>query len=80
MTTEHRSLAKPARKATAATVRDRGQERRIIVTVYPSGMIALRLERCKREETFDAASIYSIAVKARVMAERAAKRKARKPA
>ena len=66
--------ARPVTKRTEATT-PRPKERRIVVTVYPAGMLGLRPERCRREELLDIGAAYCIAVKARVLAERNAKRK-----
>ena len=66
--------AKPVTKRTEATT-PRPRARRIVVTVYPSGMIGLRPERCRQEELLDIGAAYCRAVKERVFAERAAKRK-----
>lgn len=64
-------------RKTSAVVRDRGA-RRVIVTIYPDGIIGLRPERTRREEAVDAGWAWYAAVKARVAAEKAAKRKAKK--
>jgi hypothetical protein len=68
-------LNRPIRRRTASTCRERGRLRRIVATLYPSGVLGLRPERCRREETITLESCYSIAVKQRVAAERAARRK-----
>lgn len=56
------------------------RSRRIIVTVGPGDMIALRPERTRQTEYIPVDAIYSMAVKLRVLAEgkeRAAKKKAK---
>jgi hypothetical protein len=64
-------------RKTTALVRDRGA-RRIVVTLYPDGIIGLRAERTRREEVIDASWAWYEAVKARVYAAKVAKRKAKK--
>jgi len=49
--------------------------RRIMVSLEPGDMLALRMERCRQTEYVSLAAIYDYAVKARVLAERNAKRK-----
>lgn len=71
------AFTRPVKRRTEDTFRDRGQLRRVIVTVYPSGVLGLRLERQRREEELLASTAYSMAVRLRVQAEREAKRKAR---
>ena len=66
--------AQPVTKRTNAT-EPGSRARRIVVTVYPSGRLGLRSERSRREESLDVTAAYCIAVKARVLAERNAKRK-----
>jgi hypothetical protein len=56
----------------------KGRRRPVIVTVYPDGIIGLRLSKQRREEYVDAASTYRGAVVQRVANEKAAKKKARK--
>jgi hypothetical protein len=66
------------KRKTTSRVFSAGKYRPVIVTVYPDGVIGLRLHKHKREEYLTADSMYRAAVVARVSAERAAKRKARK--
>jgi hypothetical protein len=68
-------LAKPITRRSEERVREAGKSRRIVVTLYPNGLIGLRPERTRREETVPIDVIYLKAVKARVLAERAAKRR-----
>lgn len=65
-------------RKTEASVFSAGRRRKIVVTVYPDGVIGLRLLRHKREEFIDAASAYRDAVMWRVAQERAKKKAARK--
>jgi len=57
------------------TYRDRSKLRRIVVTLYPTGVIGLRLERTRAEETLSLPLAYETAVRARVAYERARKAK-----
>ncbi len=68
-------LEKPVTRRSNERVRDAGKSRRIVVTLYPNGLIGLRPERTRREETVPIDVIWLQAVKARVLAERAAKRR-----
>lgn len=85
MTATNETAAKPRRprwgepgsrvtRRTSAVVFSRGS-RPVIVTVYPDGIIGLRLSKHRTEEFAHAADIYRGAVTARVRAEREAKRK-----
>ena len=47
--------------------------RRIVITLYPSGIIGLRLERTRQEERLPLRLAYETAVRARVAFERAQK-------
>jgi hypothetical protein len=64
-------------RRTTATVYSRGQ-RPVLVTIYPDGVIGLRLSKHRREEYVGASDLYRQAVTMRVAAERAAKRKAKR--
>ncbi|TAK45233.1 MAG: hypothetical protein EPO27_10460 [Betaproteobacteria bacterium] len=72
-----RTFTRPVRRRVEDTIRSGGKQRRVVVTVYPSGALGLRLERTRREEQILASTIYAIAVRLRVTAERAEKKKAR---
>jgi len=61
-------------RKTRATVYSRGA-RAVIVTLYPDGVIGLRLTKHRREENVDAADVYRRAVAERVAIERAQRRK-----
>lgn len=52
--------------------------RRIMVSLCPGDLLGLRQERCRRTEYVSLAACYDMAVKARVAAERNAKRKGNK--
>ena len=74
------ALTKPvSRRADAAVVRERGKLRALVVTLYPSGVIGLRQERTRQEETITLAAVWSMAVRMRVRQEQADKKKQRKP-
>ena len=49
--------------------------RKIMVSLEPGDLLGLRQERCRQTEYVSLAAIYDYAVKERVIAERAAKRK-----
>jgi hypothetical protein len=70
-------LTRKLTRRSAETYRDRSKLRRIVVTLYPSGVIGLRLEKTRQEETLPLPVAYEMAVRARVAFERAqrAKRK-----
>ena len=51
--------------------------RRIVVGLEPGDVLTLRLERCRQTEYLSLYALYDYAVKSRVLAERAAKRKAK---
>lgn len=69
---------KPVRRRTAASVFSSGSRRPVIVTIYPDGLIGLRLHKQRREEVVPADVVYREAVVARVAFERAQKRKAKR--
>lgn len=64
---------KPVRRKTVGLHRGR----RLIVTLEAGDVIGLRQERCKAVEYVPVAALYDMAVKWRVSAENAAKRKAK---
>lgn len=68
---------KPVRRRTAASVFSSGSRRPVVVTIYPDGVIGLRLHKTRREETMLADVIYRQAVVERVAYERRQKRKAK---
>lgn len=70
------SSLKPCRRETSAFVRERGL-RPVIVTVVGS-VIELRAKGLRSFEVVDVASLYSMAVKARVLSEKREKAAARK--
>jgi hypothetical protein len=70
------STTSPVTRITPALVHDMGC-RPIIVTVR-GGLIEMRAKGLRTREVVDVASIYSAAVKARVLAERMAKKAKRK--
>lgn len=71
-------LTKPVARDSNELIRDRGKMRSLIITVYPNGMIGLRMKGCRTEETISMRSCYDSAIKQRVMAERREKQLKRK--
>lgn len=61
-----------------ATVFSSGKRCAVIVTLYPDGLIGLRLFRHRREEFIDPAAAYREAVAYRAAIDRAKKRAAKK--
>jgi hypothetical protein len=70
-------LTKRVKRRSHELKRDRGRLRRIVVTLYPSGLLGLRLERTRREEVLPFTAAYDVAVKMRVASERAEKARKR---
>ena len=68
-------LTRKVVRRSAETYRDRSRMRRIVITLYPSGVIGLRLERTRQEELLPLQTAYETAVRARVAFERARKSK-----
>lgn len=71
-------LNKPVRRESNETVRDGSKTRALIITIYPDGLLGLRPKGTRREEFYPIEAVYSIAVKARVAAQRAEKNKIKK--
>lgn len=71
-------LTKPVRRLSEEYRRDRSKMRRVVITIYPSGYIGLRLEKTRREETLPILAAYDTAVKMRVADERATRERLRK--
>jgi hypothetical protein len=68
-------LTRKITRRSAVAYRDRSRLRRIVITLYPAGMIGLRLEKTRREETLPLPLAYEMAVRARVAFERRARTK-----
>jgi hypothetical protein len=68
-------LTRKVTRRSSETYRDRSKLRRIVITLYPSGVIGLRLEKTRTEETLPLTAAYEMAVRARVAFERAQKPK-----
>ncbi len=68
-------LEKKVSRVSLDTVRDGSKRRPLVITLYPSGDIGLRPQGTRREERYPLEAVYHAAVKARVAAERAAKKK-----
>lgn len=67
---------KPVTRLTSAYIRDRGM-RPIVVTITGS-LIELRAKGLRTTETVDVASLFGMAIKARLARERALRKAARK--
>lgn len=68
-------LSKPVRRLTFDTIRSGGQTRRLAVALLPGGLLGLRLQGTRREETLSLSACWSLAIKQRVAYEQAAKKK-----
>jgi hypothetical protein len=68
-------LTRKVTRRSSETYRDRSKLRRIVITLYPAGVIGLRLEKTRQEETLPLHLAYETAVRARVAFERAQKAK-----
>lgn len=55
-----------------------GGSKRLVVTLYPNGLIGLRPEKTRREEVIPVTHCYSIALKSRLLREREEKQAKRK--
>lgn len=66
---------KPVTRLTSALVRDQGA--RLVVATITGSVLELRAKGRRQTEVLDITSLYYMAVKARVLAEKAAKKKAR---
>jgi hypothetical protein len=66
-------LTRKVTRRSSETYRDRSRLRRIVVTLYPTSVIGLRLEKTRTEETLPLRLAYETAVRARVAFERAQK-------
>jgi hypothetical protein len=71
-------LLKSVKRRTNSTVRDEGKVRRLVITLYPGGVIGLRPEKTRREELLSVEAAWATAVKIRVAQERTQKKARRK--
>jgi hypothetical protein len=71
-------LLKSVKRRTNSTVRDEGKVRRLVITLYPGGVIGLRPEKTRREELLSVEAACATAVKIRVAQERTQKKARRK--
>ena len=69
---------KPVRRRLLQQIRDKSKYRNPIVTIYPGGYIGIRLQGCRREETYPVESIYERAIRARLAVEKMEKAKDKK--
>ncbi len=72
------ALTKPVRRVSAATVREQGKPRQIVVILRPPGTIGFRAAGCRREYSLSLEGCYSMAVRAAVLAEKRERVQARK--
>jgi len=68
-------LTRKVTRRSSETYRDRSKMRRIVITLYPTGIIGLRLEKTRQEEMLSLRLAYETAVRTRVAFERARKAK-----
>lgn len=66
-------LKKTVTRRSEELIRDRSKFRRLIVSIYPSGYIGIRPEKCRTEETITIKAVWEQAVKSRVAMEAKAK-------
>jgi hypothetical protein len=71
-------LTRKVVRRSSETYRDRSRMRRIVITLYPTGVIGLRLEKTRQEETLSLAAAYEMAVRSGVAFERAQRSKKRR--
>lgn len=71
-------LNKPIRRVSdMSVVRDCGKTRRLVVSLYPNGLVGIRPEKTRREEYVTLEAVYGYAIKARVAKQQAERRKAK---
>lgn len=63
------SLRKPVRRVSAATIREQGRPRRIVVILRPPNILAFRAAGCRREYALTIEACYAMAVRAHVASE-----------
>jgi hypothetical protein len=68
-------LTRKITRLSAEAYLHRSKLHRMVVTLYPAGIIGLRLEKTRREEALLLPLAYETAVRARIAFERKAKRK-----
>ena len=71
-------LTKPISRVSSEMVRDGSKLRELVVTVYPTGIIGIRPLGTRREEHFPIEGVYHLAIKSRLAAAKAAKKKGAK--
>jgi hypothetical protein len=72
------TLRHALKRETSATVFERSKSRPVIILVEPGGIISLRLKGNRKSYSLDLESLYDLAVKKALAAERAAKKKIRR--
>jgi len=63
-------LKRPVSRVSAGEVYEAGRARRIVVTLRPPNVIALRAQGCRKEYCLTAETCFAMAVRAHVEAER----------
>lgn len=71
-------LNKSVKRKSGAIVKDMGQYRNLIITLYSSDCIGIRPEKTRREEVININAVYQYAIRLRIQAEKQAKANARK--
>ncbi len=68
-------LKKPVSRQTNGKVHECGQYRDIVVIIRPPNILGFRAKGCRKEYCLTAEALYTMAVRAAVMAEKRAKGK-----
>lgn len=68
------TLSKPCKRVAQTTVREQGKTRQIVVILRPPGTIGLRAAGCRREYQLSLEAVYTMAVRAQVLAEKREKK------
>lgn len=63
------TLKTPIRRETSGTIFDRGQRRRVIVSLEPPNVIAVRLKGTRTEHRITSEAVYMMALKAHLAAQ-----------
>jgi 1-acyl-sn-glycerol-3-phosphate acyltransferase len=71
-------LTKQIRRLSAATVRDAGKLRRLVVTLLPGDLIGIRPEGTRRTEYVSIGACHALGMRQRIQTERADKARAKK--
>lgn len=71
-------LRKPVKRVSSGLVREQGKPREIVIILRPPNLIGFRAKGCRREYQLTAEACYTMAVRAHVMEQKKAKKKAKK--